>query len=309
MQSSFVKHSSGSNFVHLYHRKNHSCSELQGCLQGKRHPAEALLSPRDEDREEAGQRRYGRRGADHVTPGPDSATRGGRGRGRARGGRADRRDSSYSDNRGDSGQGSAAQSSRRAQPSKPKATEIAWKLFAADAKVSAHTAALLYLECIIPCLLACLCSTGQTWKYTVTISQDIPDTASLIHEHHSQKAQESACCQVLSAVPFGFLPVQGSDEPVWRYVDPDGNVQGPFTAKDMHLWLEGNYLQMELPICGMVCGSVLSVAWHTLSSEVHSSIVLPVDICLKAFAASFLAGLALPGCTVHAQCPACCFSP
>lgn len=186
MQSSLVKHSSVSNFVHLYHRKNHSCSELEGCLQGKRHPAEALLSPRDEDREEAGQRRYGRRGADHVTPGPDGPTRGGRGRGRARGGRADRRDSSYSDNRGDSGQGSAAQSSRRAQPSKPKATEIAWKLFAADAKVSTHTAALLYLKCIVPCLLACLCSTRQTWKYTVIISQDLPDTAFLIHEHHSQ---------------------------------------------------------------------------------------------------------------------------
>ena len=97
-----------------------------------------------------------------MTPGPDTATRGGRGRGRARGGRADRRDSSYSDNRGDSGQGSAAQSSRRAQPSKPKATEIAWKLFAADAKVTAHTAALLYLKYIAACLLACLHETRQT---------------------------------------------------------------------------------------------------------------------------------------------------
>ncbi len=46
---------------------------------------------------------------------------------------------------------------------------------------------------------------------------------------------------------------QGTEEPTWRYIDPDGNVQGPFSAREMHTWLESNYLQMELPICGMVC--------------------------------------------------------
>ena len=108
-------------------------------LQGRRHPAEALLSPRDEDREEGGQRRYGRRGADHVTPGPEQASRGGRGRGRARGGRSDRREASYSDtrgdHRGDQGQGAAMQSSRGTKPSKPSAKDVAWNLFSAGAKV------------------------------------------------------------------------------------------------------------------------------------------------------------------------------
>ncbi len=112
-------------------------------MQGRRHPAEALLSPRDEDREEGGQRRYGRRGADHVTPGPEQASRGGRGRGRARGGRSDRREASYSDtrgdhrgdHRGDQGQGAATQSSRGTKPSKPSAKDVAWNLFSAGAKV------------------------------------------------------------------------------------------------------------------------------------------------------------------------------
>ena len=108
-------------------------------MQGRRHPAEALLSPRDEEREEGGQRRYGRRGADHVTPGPEQASRGGRGRGRARGGRSDRREASYSDtrgdHRGDQGQGTATQSSRGTKPSKPSARDVAWNLFSAGAKV------------------------------------------------------------------------------------------------------------------------------------------------------------------------------
>ena len=108
-------------------------------MQGRRHPAEALLSPRDEEREEGGQRRYGRRGADHVTPGPEQASRGGRGRGRARGGRTDRREASYTDtrgdHRGDQGQGAATQSSRGTKPSKPSAKDVAWNLFTAGAKV------------------------------------------------------------------------------------------------------------------------------------------------------------------------------
>lgn len=39
---------------------------------------------------------------------------------------------------------------------------------------------------------------------------------------------------------------------MWRYIDPDGQVQGPFSAREMHTWYDSNYLQMELPICGMV---------------------------------------------------------
>lgn len=39
---------------------------------------------------------------------------------------------------------------------------------------------------------------------------------------------------------------------MWRYIDPDGQVQGPFNSNEMHTWFESNYLQMELPICGMV---------------------------------------------------------
>ena len=104
----------------------------QLCLQGKRHPAEGLLSPRDE--EDVSQRRPARRGSDHVTPGPDSAARGGRGRGRGQGGRAAR---SESDSK--RGEQRAAQSgrvleaprvSRKADPAK-----LAWRLFTAERKV------------------------------------------------------------------------------------------------------------------------------------------------------------------------------
>lgn len=152
--------------------------------EGKRHPAEALLSPRDE--EESGQRRYGRRGSEYVTPGPEAGSRGGRGRGRARGGRTARSDAPFPDFpvRGDQGLGAAqqlqpargaTQSGKGAEP--VKAGKLAWKLFTADNK--------------------------------------------------------------------------GAEEPTWRYIDPDGIVQGPFTAREMHTWLESNYLQMDLPICGM----------------------------------------------------------
>ena len=114
-------------------------------LQGKRHPAEALLSPRDE--EESGQRRYGRRGSEYVTPGPEAGSRGGRGRGRARGGRTARSDAPFPDFpvRGDQGLGAAqqlqpargaTQSGKGAEP--VKAGKLAWKLFTADNKVRAQ---------------------------------------------------------------------------------------------------------------------------------------------------------------------------
>ena len=56
------------------------------------------------------------------------------------------------------------------------------------------------------------------------------------------------------------LLIQGAEEPTWRYIDPEGIVQGPFTAREMHTWLESNYLQMDLPICGMVCTSLPTIA-------------------------------------------------
>ena len=46
--------------------------------------------------------------------------------------------------------------------------------------------------------------------------------------------------------------VQAAEQPVWQYIDPEGQVQGPFTAKEMQSWMEGNYLQKDLPVCGMV---------------------------------------------------------
>ena len=48
------------------------------------------------------------------------------------------------------------------------------------------------------------------------------------------------------------MVMQGTEAPMWRYIDPDGQVQGPFNSNEMHTWFESNYLQMELPICGMV---------------------------------------------------------
>ena len=62
--------------------------------------------------------------------------------------------------------------------------------------------------------------------------------------------------------------LQGADEPVWRYIDPDGQVQGPFSAREMHTWYESNYLQMELPICGMVschCTHMCTLPYALLS--------------------------------------------
>ncbi len=176
-------------------------------MQGRRHPAEALLSPRDEDREEPGQRRYGRRGADHVTPGPEQASRGGRGRGRARGGRSDRREASYSDTRGDyrgdQGQGAATQSSRGTKSSKSSAKDVAWNLFSAEAKVlpscrvqqgsfpsmqrncklpnsslhvPAETNSITFVEPQIQCQSSMPCTKSQHDKYglLVNISQAMP---------------------------------------------------------------------------------------------------------------------------------------
>lgn len=54
---------------------------------------------------------------------------------------------------------------------------------------------------------------------------------------------------------------QAAHEPVWRYIDPDGTTQGPFSAKEMHSWFEGNYLQTELPVCGVVSTSLSGTMW------------------------------------------------
>lgn len=38
---------------------------------------------------------------------------------------------------------------------------------------------------------------------------------------------------------------------MWRYIDPDANMQGPFPAKDMLSWHEAGYLHdLTLPMCG-----------------------------------------------------------
>ena len=79
-----------------------------------------------------------------MTPGPDQASRGARGRGRGRGGRGARGDASYSDNRGDQGQGAAAQSGRGAEPAELTPAKVAWKLFSADSKVRSWRQFLLW---------------------------------------------------------------------------------------------------------------------------------------------------------------------
>lgn len=115
-------------------------------LQGKRHPAEGLLSPRDEAA--PAQRSQNRRGADHVTPGPDQpsradqyprgeqAARGGRGRGKAaRGGRTARTDGGASESRGEQGRAAGSQSARGNEAAKTPSGKTAWRLFTAERKV------------------------------------------------------------------------------------------------------------------------------------------------------------------------------
>ena len=112
-------------------------------LQGKRHPAVGLLSPRDDAA--PSQRSHNRRGADRVTPGPEhpsradqggeQGARGGRGRGKAtRGGRGGRADDAESDSRADAGR-AASQSGGVSDPAKPPSSKSAWRLFSADRKV------------------------------------------------------------------------------------------------------------------------------------------------------------------------------
>ena len=114
-------------------------------LQGKRHPAEGLLSPRDESGPP--QRSHNRRGADRVTPGPEQPSRtdqysgaeqggrGGRGRGKAtRGGRAARADDADLDSRADQAR-ATGQSGKINDASKAPSGKIAWRLFSADRQV------------------------------------------------------------------------------------------------------------------------------------------------------------------------------
>lgn len=61
-----------------------------------------------------------------------------------------------------------------------------------------------------------------------------------------------SCVDKCAAYQAIVVDLQAADEPVWQYVDPENNTQGPFTAKEMHSWLKGNYLQQELLVCGMV---------------------------------------------------------
>ena len=44
---------------------------------------------------------------------------------------------------------------------------------------------------------------------------------------------------------------QGAEQPMWRYFDPEGNMQGPFPAKDMETWFQEGYLANPgLKVCG-----------------------------------------------------------
>ena len=48
--------------------------------------------------------------------------------------------------------------------------------------------------------------------------------------------------------------LQAVGQPQWRYIDQQGNEQGPFTARDMIQWYDQDYLDKALPVCGMVRG-------------------------------------------------------
>lgn len=42
-----------------------------------------------------------------------------------------------------------------------------------------------------------------------------------------------------------------TDQPAWRYIDPTGTVQGPFSAADMSDWYKAGYLKdLDLPVVG-----------------------------------------------------------
>lgn len=44
---------------------------------------------------------------------------------------------------------------------------------------------------------------------------------------------------------------QGAEQPMWRYIDPEGHMQGPFPAKDMESWFQEGYLaDPGLRVCG-----------------------------------------------------------
>lgn len=44
---------------------------------------------------------------------------------------------------------------------------------------------------------------------------------------------------------------QGAEQPMWRYIDPEGRMQGPFPAKDMESWFQEGYLaDPGLRVCG-----------------------------------------------------------
>ncbi|KAL3136862.1 kinesin-like protein, variant 2 [Trebouxia sp. C0009 RCD-2024] len=183
--------------------------------EGKRHPAEGLLSPREEVVPR--QRSQNRRGADRITPGPEQPSRadhysggeqtgrGGRGRGKAaRGGRAARADDADLDSR-------AEQSRTTTQA--PRASSQA-------ARASSQA--------------------------TRAASQPARATTQPARANDAAKPPSSKV-----ALRLFTADRQGAEEPVWRYIDPDGQVQGPFSAREMHTWYDSNYLQMDLPICGM----------------------------------------------------------
>ena len=49
-----------------------------------------------------------------------------------------------------------------------------------------------------------------------------------------------------------LLLLQGSELPMWRYIDPAGACQGPFESMEMMKWFEGAFLNASLLICGTV---------------------------------------------------------
>lgn len=52
---------------------------------------------------------------------------------------------------------------------------------------------------------------------------------------------------------------------VWQYVDDDGNVQGPFSKKDMLVWFSQGYIQPQIKLVGIL-GDAEGAAPPPLSS-------------------------------------------
>merc|ERR1719356_288802 len=65
----------------------------------------------------------------------------------------------------------------------------------------------------------------------------------------AQQQQQHATSQVQTQAKAGEQRSASKCPPTgWQYVDPKGNVQGPFTLLEMQLWNSMGYFRADLPM-------------------------------------------------------------